>query len=258
MNILLFDRDDLSDVGRVAITDGRLTHLRKVLQVKVGQRLRAGIVRGEVGQATVVRVDDEQVEFMFEPLVTPPIPKLDLVIAVPRPKALSRMLQAAASFGVRRIDVINAWRVDAAYFQSHKLNAPVLAEDLRLGCAQGGVTYVPDINVHRYFAAYVEEVLAPRLAGVPEQRLLIGHPDEPGWPSVGIEVALRGCASAPLTLVIGPDGGFIERELRSFAAIGGTRIHFGEAVLRSENALVAGMSQITLLQRLARFSAGEM
>jgi RsmE family RNA methyltransferase len=160
------------------------------------------------------------------------------------------MVQSAASFGIERIDIIGAWRVDDAYFESHKLEPRALAEDVRLGCEQGEQTFVPDIEVHRCFANFVDEVLRPRLLAEPERRLLIGHPDEPEWPSVAIEKALAPGFPQPVTLVLGPDGGFIDRELRRWTALGGVLVHFGEAVLRSEIALVSGLSQIALIRRL--------
>jgi RsmE family RNA methyltransferase len=250
VNILLFDSDELTADGFVSVTGRRGDHLRKVLHVVKGQRLRAGVVRGSSGYARVCNVCDDVVQLAFEGVESVEVPSRDLVLVVPRPKALSRMVQAAASFRVRRIDVINAWRVDPAYLKSHKLEPSVLAEDARLGCEQGATTYVPDVEVHRSFSVFVDKVLRLRLAAEPGRRLLVGHPAEPGWPSVGIERALIPGFQQPLTLVIGPDGGFIEQELRQLTEVGGTLVHFGEAVLRSEVALVSGLSQIALLQRL--------
>lgn len=236
--------------GGVLLRGRRHEHLRKVLQVQVGQRIHAGLVRGPRGRAEVLGFGDGWSELRFEATEVRPKPTVSLVIAVPRPKALSRMIQAAASFGMERVDIINAWRVDASYFQSHKLEPNTLAEDVRLGCEQGEQTFVPDVEVHRYFASFVDEVLRPRLLAEPRRRLLVGHPDEPEWPSAGIEKAVTPGFREPVTLVIGPDGGFIERELGSLTAVGGVLVHFGDAVLRSEIALVSGLSQIALLRRL--------
>jgi RsmE family RNA methyltransferase len=250
VNVLLFDSDELTQEGLVSVKGRRCEHLRKVLHVVAGQTLRAGIVRGPLGKAVVCVVDETRVELRFKTSEPAVEPTLSLVLALPRPKALSRMVQAAASFGIRRLDVIDAWRVDPAYFKSHKLEPDVLAEDARLGCEQGATTYVPDVGVHRSFSSFVDEVLGPRLRAEPRNRLLVGHPAEPGWPSAGIEMALQPGSREPLTLVIGPDGGFIERELRTLTESGGSLVHFGDAVLRSEIALVSGLSQIALLQRL--------
>jgi RsmE family RNA methyltransferase len=252
VNLLLFKPDELTNDGRIFVQGRRYDHLCKVLRVTPGQSLRAGMIRGPRGYATVRSVEVGTIELSFEHSEETIVPSLSVVIAVPRPKALSRMVQAAAAFGLKRIDIVNAWRVDAAYFQSHKLEPSALTEEAWLGCEQGMNTYVPDIAVHRYFAAFVDEVLSSRLRAEQNSRLLIGHPNEPKWPSVGIESVVRRDILVPTTMVLGPDGGFIDRELSSLTAIGGTLVNFGDAVLRSEFALVAGLSQITLLRRFPR------
>jgi RsmE family RNA methyltransferase len=252
VNLLLFKQDELTLDGRIFVQGRRYDHLRKVLRVTPGQSLRAGMVRGPRGHAVVRSVVEGAIELSFEATTEMRVPSLSVVIAVPRPKALSRMVQAAASFGLNQIDIVNAWRVDAAYFQSHKLEPSALAEEAWLGCEQGMNTYVPDVAVHRYFATFVDEVLNPRLRAEPNSQLLVGHPDEPDWPSATLESVLRCDAGVPTTLVLGPDGGFIERELSSLRAIGGALVNFGETVLRSEFALVAGLSQIALLRRFHR------
>ena len=256
MNLLLVEREELVVDNTVCLRDRRFEHLTRVLNVSVGQRIRAGIVRGPTGVATVVDVQSDQVALLFEASVAVVEPALDLVLALPRPKALSRMMQAAASFGVKRIDVINAWRVDASYFASHKVSSAALERDVRLGCEQGVTTYVPDVGVHRYFTEFVEGVLGPRTEVEPEHLLLIGHPSEPGFTSCGIEKVVAPMRTARVTLVIGPDGGFVESELRSLTALGGRLVSFGDTVLRSEIALVAGLSQIALLRRLRTSELG--
>ncbi|HEY5961250.1 MAG TPA: hypothetical protein VIV60_32055, partial [Polyangiaceae bacterium] len=135
MNLLLIDRDELDPAGLVRLSGRRAEHLRSVVGVKVGQCLKAGIVRGRLGEAQVLAVGEcieLSMPLLAEDLAhseSEPVPDVDLIVAVPRPKALPRIIQSLASFGVRRIDVINAWRVDASYFKSHKLHPAALAED---------------------------------------------------------------------------------------------------------------------------------
>lgn len=256
MNILLFDEDEVSASGLVTVRDRRSQHLQGVLKAKVGQALRAGIVRGPMGRATVRSLRGDSVELDFEATEHLNVPALSLVLALPRPKALSRMVQAAASFSVQRIDVINAWRVDASYFKSHKLDTGSLELEARLGCEQGGITYVPSVTVHRYFAPYVQEVLAPRFSAQGSGSLLVGHPSEPGFTSSSIEDVVLSSTAESMTLVFGPDGGFVEKELVSLTALGGRLVSFSDTVLRSETALVAGLSQLALLRRLTQRVSG--
>lgn len=247
MNLLLIDRDELSVGGRVVLCGRRAEHLRRVLGVHVGQELRAGIVHGPHAIAKVVAINGESVEVEIERRGACPIPEIDLVLALPRPKALSRIVQAAASIGVRRIDIINAWRVDSSYFASHKVSMAALALDARLGCEQGKTTHVPEVSVHRRFVPYVQDVLKLRLAADPNRLLLVAHPSA----EQAIERIQSHSCIQPTTVAVGPDGGFEEREVQSLVDLGGRVVNFGSAVLRSEVAVVAILSQLDLLRRLA-------
>ena len=148
MNLLLVDEAEVLD-GCVTVGGRRATHLRDVLGVAVGTRVRAGIVGGGIGTAEVLR-DDGAITLRLaitEPASTP-MP-VEVILAVPRPKVLTRTIEAIASFGVDRITLTNAWRVDKSYLSSPRLEASALAEAARLGAEQGVTTHAPRILVYR-------------------------------------------------------------------------------------------------------------
>lgn len=247
LNLILVEPEEISQDGEVVLTDRRAQHVLQVLGARVGQELRAGVVRGPRAVARVIELGASVRLRVIPAAEDPTVPWLDLVLAVPRPKALPRVIQSAASFGVRHIDVVNTWRVDASYFASPKLTLDALLSDARLGCEQGAQTYVPQIAVHRFFVPYVEQTLAPRLREERARRLLIAHPHAP----LGVESVLPLGAKLPVTVVVGPDGGFVETELTTLMHAGGATAHFGHPILRSETAVVAILSQLDLLRRLS-------
>jgi RsmE family RNA methyltransferase len=157
---------------------------------------------------------------------------------VPRPKALTRVIEAAASFGVERVELTNAWRVEKSYLSSPRLAPDALAHAARLGAEQGMTTHVPDVRVHRRLM----ELLDARWPVPGDDRRLIAHPT--GTP---IERVAR---SESLVLAIGPEGGWIQRELDTFVARGFTPVSLGERVLRVETAVAAALGQLAMLQRL--------
>ncbi len=124
MNLILLE--ELDDRGLAVLRGARARHVREVLGVVVGDEVRVGVVRGGRGLARVTEITDEAVVLRCRVGDAPPAPWLDVVLAVPRPKVLARVLEALASFGVRRIDLVNAWRVDRSYFASPKLAAEAL------------------------------------------------------------------------------------------------------------------------------------
>jgi 16S rRNA (uracil1498-N3)-methyltransferase len=247
VNLLLFERGEL-DAGResvevqLAADDRRARHLRDVLRARAGQSVRAGVVRGATGRADVLAIDDRGVRLRVhldaDGASAPPI---DLIVAVPRPKVLPRVLATAASFGVGRIDLVNAWRVERSYLDSPRLAADELGAALRSGCEQGGSTWVPDIELHR--------LLMPLLRRGPERwpaHRIVAHPRA----GSAIESAIPPGTRAPVLLALGPEGGWIDRELASFAGLGFTAVTLGPAVLRVEAALAAALGQLQLLRRL--------
>jgi 16S rRNA (uracil1498-N3)-methyltransferase len=243
VNLLLVEPGEIDAGGDALLTGRRARHLAEVLRARVGDRLRAGVIRGGRGRAEVLELAPDRARLHLALDQPPsPAPPVELVLAVPRPKALARALETAAALGVARIDLVNAWRVDKAYFQSARLDREALRHDLVLGCEQGGSTWLPDIEVHRLLVPFLTEVLPPRLAG---RRRLLAHPGAPP-----LETALRPGDPTPTVLAIGPDGGWIGKELDSFTALGFTPVSLGAGVLRTDAAVAALLAQLELLRRL--------
>ncbi len=242
MNLLLVDDHERVD-GVVTLRDRRAAHLRAVLKVTVGQRVRAGVIGGPIGSAEVIALDGDAIAVrLIELVAAPPPMPIALVLAVPRPKVLSRTLEIAAAFGVARIDLVNAWRVDKAYLGSPRLAPDALAGCVRLGAEQGVTTHLPPVELHDRFMGYLD---ARHPSGAPPHRRLCAH----ARGGVAIEDA-AGARAAPATLAIGPEGGWIEREVETFAARGFTIVRLGDPILRVEAAVAGALAQLALLARL--------
>lgn len=244
MNLLLLDAAELRD-GEATLTDRRAEHVRTVLRAEAGAMLRAGIVGGAIGDATILGIGPVGLRVRFAPRAEPPPPlPIDLVLAVPRPKVLSRVLQTVAAIGVARVDLVNAWRVDKSYLGSARLERARIDEDLRLGAEQGETTHLPEVAVHPRLMAFLDEHYPTTTAA---GRRIIAH----ARGGVDLEVALPPTARGPIALAIGPEGGWIEREVETFAARGFTVVRLGAPILRVEAAVTAALAQVALLERLA-------
>jgi RsmE family RNA methyltransferase len=255
VNLLLFEQEELGGAAhagslpgesRVDLSAGdrRARHLMSVLKVGPGQVLRAGAVRGPTGRAEVVAVDGDAIQLrVILDRPAAPRPPVDLVLAVPRPKVLSRVLETAASFGVGRIDLVNAWRVDRSYLDSPRLAAVELDAALRLGCEQGGTTWLPEIAAWRLLVPYLDRgpSIWPAIAA-----RVIAHPRA----DASIESVVRPGAPGDVVVAIGPEGGWIDRELDSFDRLGFAAARMGGPVLRVEAAVAALLAQLEMLRRM--------
>lgn len=245
MNLLLLEPGEV-DGDVVDLTGRRARHVIAVLGASAGDRVRLGMMRGATGNGVVESIGRGRVRLRVELTTEPaPPPPVSLVLALPRPKSLSRALETAAQLGVRRIDLVNAWRVDKSYFDSPRLEPAKLRDSLVLGCEQGATTWLPAVEVHRLFTPFVRRALAERVAGGRAAGLLL-HPRD----AQPIE-AVAGDRAGDLIVAIGPDGGWIDRELSTFDDIGFRRASLGERVLRTDVAVAAALAQLTLLRRLA-------
>ncbi|HEY0476250.1 MAG TPA: RsmE family RNA methyltransferase [Kofleriaceae bacterium] len=245
MNLLLVDPAELAADGTCTVRDRRALHLRSVLGARVGSHVRAGVVGGGTGRAELLADDGVEIKLRIA-LVDPtpaPLP-VELVLAIPRPKVLTRTIETAAAFGVARIALTNAWRVDKSYLRSPRMEPEALAHAARLGAEQGGTTWLPDIAIHRRLM----ELLDARWPGPPAIKLL-AHPGAPP-----MEEAVPSPPGA-LAIAIGPEGGWIAREVDSFIERGFTPVSLGTPILRVEIAVATALGQLLMLRRLARVTA---
>ncbi len=237
MNLLLVKAAEVSG-DTLCIEGRRAVHLRKVLNVKVGDSIRIGMVRKGQGVAKVLAIVHNQVTLGdIEVTEEGRAPSTRLIIALPRPKALRKLLQTAAAFGVQHIDVVNAWRVHKSYWNSPLVTLDAMEEELWLGCEQGRHPWLPTIAVHRFLVPYIESLPEG------ERTRLIAHPGARRW-MCDIEASLTRAVFA-----IGPEGGWVSSELQSFESAGFEKISISSAILRSEIALATTLAQWELLQR---------
>jgi 16S rRNA (uracil1498-N3)-methyltransferase len=248
VNLVLLDADEVAADGTCRLVDRRARHLREVLGVALGAKVRAGIVGGSLGSAEVVANDADTVvvRFASDAAHVAPVPlAIDIVVAMPRPKAVARVVETCAAFGVRTIALTNAWRVDKSYLKSPKLAPEALALAARIGAEQGATTHVPPVSLHARLMALLDE----RFSGdaVARELRLVAHPHAPPLE----HAAPRLAAGAPLAIAFGPEGGWIQRELDTLVTRGFQPVSLGAPILRVESAVAAALGQLLLLQRLA-------
>ncbi|WP_148253537.1 16S rRNA (uracil(1498)-N(3))-methyltransferase [Aidingimonas lacisalsi] len=237
MNLILLDDTDFLDAHHARISDTRrIRHLREIHGATIGDPLIVGQRNGYIGQARLSRLADDHAIVEIEQLDQPPPPSLDieLILALPRPRMLARTLEHVTAMGVKGITLLHTRRVEKSYWQSPELTPDKVRQHLTLGLEQARDTRYPDVIMEPRFKPFVEDRLPARLE---ERHGLLAHPGMP-------EACPHGAAS-PTTLIIGPEGGFIDYEVDKLLDAGCQGIHMGPRILRVETAVIA------LLARLA-------
>ena len=234
MNLLLLEEADFIAADRVILRDRRLTHMQEVHRSEVGDSLRVGRINGLMGSAELLRLEAGEAELRVN-LDQPPPAKLPLtlVLALPRPKMLRRVFQTVATMGVAKVILVNSYRVEKSFWQTPFLEPEAIREQLILGLEQARDTVLPEIVIEKRFKPFVED----RLPAIAEGTLgLVGHPGNfPPCPRA---------LSEPVTLAIGPEGGWIPYEIDLLTKSGLQPVQLGERILRVETAVTALLARL--------------
>ncbi len=234
MNLLLLEDGDFIAACTVQLSGRRLKHLLEVHRVAVGDSLRVGRIGGLMGQGQVIQLDAQSATLEVSVDQPPPAKlPLTLLLALPRPKMLRRVLQTVSSMGVPRLILLNSYRVEKSFWQTPFLEPAAIREQLILGLEQSRDTVLPDVIIEKRFKPFVEDQL-PAIAA--NTLGLVGHPgDYPSCPRA---------MEQPITLAIGPEGGWIPYEVEKLQQAGLQPVQLGERILRVETAVTALLARL--------------
>jgi RsmE family RNA methyltransferase len=234
VNLLLLEDADFISADRVILRDRRLTHMQEVHRSIVGDSLRVGRIGGLLGSAELLRLEGHEAELRISLDRAPPAKlPLTLVLALPRPKMLRRVFQTVATMGVPKVILVNSYRVEKSFWQTPFLEPEAIREQLILGLEQARDSVLPEIVIEKRFKPFVED----RLPHIVEGTLgLVGHPgDYPACPRN---------LDQPVTLAIGPEGGWIPYEVDLLHKAGLQPVQLGERILRVETAVAALLARL--------------
>ena len=235
MNLILLSASDFpDDPGIATLQDRRLQHVLAVHRARVGDTLRVGLRDGLMGRGEVIRLDDSRLDLRVT-LDTSPPPRqpLTLLLALPRPKMLKRILQMAATLGIEELVLLNSYRVEKSFWQSPWLTPEAIDEQLVLGLEQARDTVAPKVTLAPRFKPFVEDVLPAMMSG---RRGLLAHPGQGGaFPSGPV---------GPTMVAIGPEGGFIPYEVQRLQEAGFAACDLGSRILRVDTAVAVTLGRL--------------
>jgi len=266
MNLILLSDSDFISTHRVRLSGRRFLHIQDILKAQEGKTLTVGLINGLIGQGTIVSPKSEQnqvvipdthscssfprkresieLEVKFDSKPPQALP-LSLILALPRPPMLKRILFSAAMLGVKRITILNFNRVEKSLWNSSSLKIPAMTEQLVLGLEQAKDTLMPEVTIKKGFKPFVQDELPALIKGT---LALVAHPDKKNIPSLlrgetCIPSPWRGGlgrgahSEKPVTLIIGPEGGIIDYEIEQLKAAGCQPMDLGPRILRTETVL---------------------
>jgi len=233
MNLILLDPSEIAADHSATLSGARATHICKALKAVLGDAVRIGVIGGAMGVGTVTNIDAEAVTLQCAlESATPDRPRVDVLLALPRPKVMRRLWAQLAALGVGQVILTNAEKVERDYFDSHVLQADRYRPLLIEGLQQAKDTRVPVVSIHKRFKILVEDDLDGLC---PQKRRIVAHPG--GGP---IARALSTAGEHERVLIaIGPEGGWNDFELVLLDAHGFTRVGMGPRTLATTTASIA-------------------
>lgn len=233
MNLILLEPGEVGDAGDVSLSGARAAHLIDILHVAPGHEVRVGVLDGPRGVGTVRSVADGTIALRCALEASAPLrPRVDLLLAVPRPKVMRRLWAQVAALGVGQIILTNAERVERPYFDTHILAPETYRPLLIEGLQQARDTRLPAVSIHRRFKRLIED----DLDGLFEDgRRVVADPAAAR--PMGAVVDARG--DDRILLAVGPEGGWSAFELGLLEAHGFQSVGMGPRTLRTDTACIA-------------------
>jgi RsmE family RNA methyltransferase len=248
MNVILINAEEIGKNDRVVLQDRRSDHIIKVLHSKCGDTVRIGIINGPLGSGRIIEITpggkNGRVVLTISAIGSDPEqPKQDLILALPRPIMLKKILTQAASMGVRRIFLVNANRVEKSFFSASLLTESNYRPYLLQGLEQAVATTVPEVSIHNRFRPFIEDVLPSIIDDY--SRCIVAHPG-----TAPLHYIDRNAIKGRVLLALGPEGGWLEFEIDKFREQGFVAVEIGERILRVDTAVIALLAQVLLLRHI--------
>lgn len=231
MNLILFETAETN--SPLPRHDSRAAHIVDVLRRKVGDTVDTGLVGGPRGKATVTAITDDTValSFAWEKQPPPPVAPITLIVGLPRPQTVRKILHSATELGVAAVHFVATEKSEPSYAQSKLWSSGEWRRHLLDAAQQAFDTHLPDISHGR--------TLADALATLEKSpmRLALDNYEAP-------QPFSAATITAPIALALGPERGWSARDREALRGRGFTFGHLGTRVLRTETACVAALTLI--------------
>ncbi len=250
MNIILADAEEVES-ERLTLSDHRAKHIVKVLRAEVGDQIRVGLINGDMGTGTILVIKTKypfSVELALNLNSRPRvIPHLDLILALPRPIMLKRILSQITALGVGAIHLINASRVEKSFWEAGILKPEEYHTHLLHGLEQAVDTRLPSVHIHPKFKTFIEDILPSLTQNY--NYLLLAH--RTGDQQLGNVI---GSKDSRVALAVGPEGGWIDYEVKKFQEQGFQSCNIGERILKVDTAVIALHARISALSEVSKWA----
>ena len=203
-------------------------HAIKVMRVQVGESFQVFDGRGRQADATVVNVSRNDCQIRLDSpewVDREPKRKVSLAIAMPKPDRCRELIERLSELGVTRVTPIHAERTQRSPSANliEKLRRAVIES-----CKQSNRNVLMEITDPLTLNSYLHDYSNNSDLSLPIQ--WIAHPD--GQPVQSLSIP----SSDPVSILIGPEGGWTDQEIANSISAGFQKVGLGKRIYRIETA----------------------
>lgn len=238
MNNLLLKPEDKVSNNEYAVRDThRLTHLREVLKVNINQELSACLLNQGLCQAVVKNIHEKEIIFDIHSLQDGAASLYHLWVGLSRPQTIKKILEHGSTLGVGSFHFFKAELSEKSYMTSKVLTPEESNELCDLGLAQSGCYFqTPKVEVIPYLPN-------DRFANLDKtQKFILDLETDKTFEDYPIDF------SQPIHLAIGPERGWVKKEIEHFHQAGFQSVAISPTILRVEYAMAVSLGQLDMLK----------
>lgn len=207
-----------------------VNHLRNVLRLGDGAELLVFNGRDGEWRSRLFAKSRREWGLRIESLARPQTAhgNLHYAFAPIKHARLDFIVQKAVELGAGRLSPVMTQHTQVTRVNVDRMRANVIE-----AAEQCGILALPDVDEPQDFARWLAAVEAERAIVFCDEEAETGDPLQ----------ALASAPQKPLTLLIGPEGGFSENERNTLLARGGViRLSLGPRILRADTAAIAALA----------------
>mmetsp|Transcript_28709 Transcript_28709/g.51894 ORF Transcript_28709/g.51894 Transcript_28709/m.51894 type:complete len:331 (+) Transcript_28709:253-1245(+) len=265
INLILIKPSERSmDTGAVDLEPNheRTNHILSHLKKTTGDIVSVGFVDSLGGctcKAVVLQRQNGGVRLIPKPntiVLSPSLPKITLLLAVPSPARLKYLWPVIASFSaVTRVVIVKAKLSNPDFMLSKALQPSMYEPMIENGMSQGGRTRPVQVDICPEDESMSRNLLE-RLGLVCNNntdgtaRLFLDCGDEYVTPPPARDIVLEQCGKKrgnvpSAILVIGPERGWTDNEAKIFVKCGFQSAMLGSSTLRADTAVMSGLGIVS-------------
>jgi 16S rRNA (uracil1498-N3)-methyltransferase len=206
-------------------------HLFRVLRVKTGQEFEV-VADGVLRLGTVVFAAEDKVEFhLSEEIVGPVLPEIAVYLSIFKFDRMEWAIEKLTELGVARMVPVIAQRSGQHLIKAAPARLLRWRKIVHESAQQSRRSAPPEIGE----PATLKQITAAEQGS----RIVLSETED----STSLKSALAACMP-PLSLALGPEGGWTPEEIHFFQESGWRSASLGSTILRAETAAIAAVAVV--------------